>query len=83
MLQEYQQQNAPKESVGRGGPEFATQLLVKALGNEDSRPLVDQVRSLETTSKNFEAVQKADAAADRQSPRSRNTPRPSPWCSRT
>jgi flagellar motor switch protein FliG len=60
VLQEYQQQSATKESVGRGGPEFATQFLVKALGNEGSRPLVDQVRALETTSKNFEAVQKAD-----------------------
>jgi flagellar motor switch protein FliG len=60
VLQEYQQQNSPKESVGRGGPDFATQFLVKALGNEGSRPLVDQVRALETTSKNFEAVQKAD-----------------------
>ena len=60
VLQEYQQQSATKESVGRGGPDFAAQFLVKALGNEGSRPLVDQVRALETTSKNFEAVQKAD-----------------------
>ncbi len=62
VLQEYQQQNAPKESVGRGGPDFATQLLVKTLGNENSRPLIDQVRSLEVTGKNFEAVQKAEPA---------------------
>ena len=59
VLQEYQQQSTTQESVGRGGPEFATQFLVKVLGNEESRPLVDQVRSLETTSRNFEAVQKA------------------------
>jgi len=59
VLQEYQQQATTQESVGRGGPDFATQFLVKVLGNEESRPLVDQVRSLETTSRNFEAVQKA------------------------
>src|ERR1700690_990922 len=60
VLQEYQQQSTTQESVGRGGPDFATQFLVKALGNEGSRPLVNQVRSLETTTKNFEAVQKAE-----------------------
>jgi flagellar motor switch protein FliG len=60
ILQEYQQQTTTQESVGRGGPDFATQFLVKTLGSEGSRPLVDQVRSLETTTKNFEAVQKAE-----------------------
>ncbi len=60
VLQEYQQQSTVKESVARGGPDLATQFLVQALGSEGSRPLVDQVRALETTGKNFEAVQKAD-----------------------
>lgn len=60
VLQEYQQQTKTEDSVGRGGPDFATQFLVKVLGSEESRPLIDQVRSLETTGKNFEAVQKAD-----------------------
>jgi flagellar motor switch protein FliG len=60
VLQEYQQMTTTEDSVARGGPDFATQFLMKALGNEESRPLVDQVRSLGATSKNFEAIQKAD-----------------------
>lgn len=61
VLQEYQNLNSGKqESLARGGPDFATQFLLKALGNEESRPLVDQVRSLGTTTKNFEAIEKAD-----------------------
>jgi len=60
VLQEYQQMTGKQESVARGGPDFATQFLAKALGNEESRPLVDQVRSLGATNKNFEAIQKAD-----------------------
>jgi flagellar motor switch protein FliG len=60
VLQEYQKLTTVQESVGKGGPDFAAELLVKTLGNEESRPLVDQVRSLGTTGKNFEAIQKAD-----------------------
>jgi flagellar motor switch protein FliG len=59
VLQEYQRLAATDEAVARGGPDFATQFLVKALGNEESRPLVEQVRSQETTVRNFEAIQKA------------------------
>jgi flagellar motor switch protein FliG len=60
VLEEYQHlATATQDSVARGGPDFATQFLVKALGNEESRPLVDRVRTLGTTSKNFGAIQKA------------------------
>jgi flagellar motor switch protein FliG len=57
--QEYQHKATAQDALARGGPDFATQFLMKTLGSEESRPLVDQVRSLETTSKNFEAIQKA------------------------
>jgi flagellar motor switch protein FliG len=61
VLREYQQQvAATQESLARGGPDVATQFLVKTLGNEQSRPLVEQVRSLGATSKNFEVIQKAE-----------------------
>jgi flagellar motor switch protein FliG len=61
VLREYQQQvAATHESLARGGPDFATQFLMKTLGNEQSRPLVEQVRSLGVTSKNFELIQKAN-----------------------
>jgi flagellar motor switch protein FliG len=60
VLQEYQQlASATQDSLARGGPEFATQFLLKTLGNEESRPLVERVRSLGATSKNFEVIQKA------------------------
>jgi flagellar motor switch protein FliG len=61
VLQEYKGRTVTKETVGQGGPDFATQLLVKTFGDEGSRPLVDQVvRSQEITAKNFEALEKAD-----------------------
>jgi flagellar motor switch protein FliG len=61
VLQEYQQLAiATQDALARGGPDFATQFLIKTLGNEESRPLVDRVRSMGTTSKNFEVIQKAD-----------------------
>lgn len=60
VLQEYQKLSKPDDSVARGGADFAAQFLVKALGNEESRPLLSKVRSQETTAKNFEAIQKAD-----------------------
>ena len=61
VLQEYKGRTVKKEMVGQGGPDFATQLLVKTFGDEGSRPLVDQVvRSQEITAKNFEALEKAD-----------------------
>lgn len=61
VLGEYQQQvAATQESLARGGPDFATQFLMKTLDNEQSRPLVEQVRSLGVTAKNFEVIQKAN-----------------------
>ena len=61
VLQEYKSRSVPKDSVAQGGPDFATQLLVKTFGDEGSRSLVDEVvRSQEITTKNFEAMQKAD-----------------------
>ena len=59
VLQEYQRLNSGgQEPLARGGPDFATQFLVKTLGADQSRPLLEQVRSVSTTRKNFAAVEK-------------------------
>jgi len=62
VLQEYKGRTVKtNEMVGKGGPDFAAQLLVKTFGDAGSRPMVDQVvRSQEVTAKNFEALEKAD-----------------------
>jgi flagellar motor switch protein FliG len=60
VLQEYHAlASKGPDAVARGGPDFATQFLSKTLGQENSRPLLDKVRSLGSTSRNFEAIQKA------------------------
>ncbi len=60
VLQEYQRLNSGRqEPLARGGPDFATQFLVKTLGADQSRPLLEQVRSVSTTKKNFAAVEKS------------------------
>lgn len=61
VLYEYQQLAGKPEHVAQGGPEYATKLLVKMLGDEASRPLVDQVvRSQANSVHNLEVLQKAD-----------------------
>jgi flagellar motor switch protein FliG len=60
VLQEYQRLNSSgQEPLARGGPDFATQFLVKTLGTDQSRPLLEQVRSVSTTKKNFAVIDKA------------------------
>ena len=62
VLQEYQQlTGTQQEHVAQGGPEYAKRFLVKTLGDEGSRSLVDQVvRSKESSTQSLEALQKAD-----------------------
>jgi flagellar motor switch protein FliG len=59
VLQEYQQMSHGPVSVARGGPDFAAHFFSKTLGPENSRPLVDKVRSLEAIGRNFASIQKA------------------------
>jgi flagellar motor switch protein FliG len=61
VLQEYQSLTATPVSAGKGGPDHAARLVVRTLGDEASRPLVrDVIRAKETTTQNFEALEKAD-----------------------
>src|SRR5579872_282291 len=60
VLQEYQKlTSSGQDPLARGGPDFATQFLVKTLGSEQSRPFLEQVRSVGSTSKNFASIEKA------------------------
>jgi flagellar motor switch protein FliG len=60
ILQEYQKQTGNKtEAVARGGPDFATQFLVKTLGSDQSRPFLEDVQAVSTTSKNFASIETA------------------------
>jgi flagellar motor switch protein FliG len=60
VLQEYQRlTSGGQEPLARGGPDFATQFLVKTLGSDQSRPLLEQVRSVSSTKKNFSAIEKS------------------------
>jgi flagellar motor switch protein FliG len=61
VLQEYQRLTAGHDSLAQGGPEYAAKILVKTLGDEGSKPLIDQVvRSQESATKNLEALQKVE-----------------------
>ena len=61
VLQEYQSLSTTPASAGKGGPDHAARLVVRALGDEASRPLVrDVIRAKETTNQNLEALEKAD-----------------------
>jgi flagellar motor switch protein FliG len=61
VLQEYNTLTTSSGSVAQGGPEFATRLVVKALGDEGSRHLIESViRVRETSARNLEALEKAD-----------------------
>jgi flagellar motor switch protein FliG len=61
VLQEYHSLTASPASVGKGGPDYAARLVVKTLGDEGSRPLVQNViRARENTTQNLEALEKAD-----------------------
>jgi flagellar motor switch protein FliG len=60
ILQDYQKQTGNKtEAVARGGPDFATQFLVKTLGSDQSRPFLEEVQAVSTTSKNFASIETA------------------------
>ena len=61
VLQEYQRLTAAQNSVAQGGPDCAARILVKALGDEGSRSLIDQVvSSQESTTRNLEALQRVE-----------------------
>jgi flagellar motor switch protein FliG len=61
VLQEYQGMSASPGSIAQGGPEYATKLVVQALGDEGSRHLVEKViRAKETSAHNLAALEKAD-----------------------
>jgi len=61
VLQEYQGLATAPASIAQGGPDFATKLVVKTLGDEGSRPLVENViRARQEAARNLEALEKAD-----------------------
>jgi len=61
VLQEYQGLAVTPSSLAQAGPAFATKLVVKTLGDEGSRPLVESViRAKQEAAKNLEALEKAD-----------------------
>ncbi len=61
VLQEYQGLAVTPSAVAQGGPAFATKLVVKTLGDEGSRPLVENViRAKQEAAKNLEALEKAE-----------------------
>lgn len=61
VLKEYQGMSATPTAVAQGGPALATKLVVKTLGDEGSRPLVENViRARQQAAQNLEALEKAD-----------------------
>lgn len=61
VLQEYQGLASAPSKVAQGGPAYATKLVVKTLGDEASRPLIENViRAKQQAAKNLEALEKAD-----------------------
>lgn len=61
VLQEYQGLAVAPTAVAQAGPAFAKKLVVKTLGDEGSRPLVENViRAKEKAAQNLEALEKAD-----------------------
>lgn len=52
---------ATPTAIAQGGPAYATKLVVKTLGDEGSRPLVENViRAKQQAAQNLEALEKAD-----------------------
>lgn len=61
VLKEYQGMVATPTAIAKGGPAYATKLVVKTLGDEGSRPLVENViRAKQQAAQNLEALEKAD-----------------------
>lgn len=61
VLQEYQGLAVTPSAVAQGGPAFAAKLVVKTLGDEGSRPLIENViRAKQEAAKNLEALEQAD-----------------------
>ncbi len=61
VLQQYEQITHAQEHITRGGHEFATRLLVKALGENGAQEMVNQLtRSSEASSTRIESLQRID-----------------------
>jgi len=61
VLQEYQGLAVTPSAVAQGGPAFAAKLVVKTLGDEGSRPLIETViRAKQEAARNLEALEQAD-----------------------
>lgn len=61
VLQQYQQLTEAQENLTRGGQEFATRLLVKALGESAAKEMIHQLaRASEVSSTRIESLQRID-----------------------
>jgi flagellar motor switch protein FliG len=61
VLEEFYRLTLAKAFLGRGGPEFAKKLLVKAFGSDSSKKLLDYLNiSLQSELVGFDNLQKAD-----------------------
>ncbi len=61
VLQQYQQMTTAQDHMTRGGQEYATRLLVKALGENAAREMVQQLaRASEVSSTRIESLQRIE-----------------------
>jgi flagellar motor switch protein FliG len=60
VLEEFHNMTLARDYISSGGLEYAKKLLVKALGNDGSRRIIDRVTKSLETSVGFNALQKAD-----------------------
>ena len=61
VLQEYHHLSLTQEYLAQGGPQYATQLLMKSFGEAGAKSLLDQVmKAQEDASRNLVTLQKAD-----------------------
>jgi flagellar motor switch protein FliG len=60
VLEEFHNMSLARDYISSGGLEFAKKLLVKALGGDGSRRIIDRVTKSLETSVGFNALQKAD-----------------------
>jgi flagellar motor switch protein FliG len=60
VLEEFHNMSLARDYISSGGLEYAKKLLVKALGSDGSRRIIDRVTKSLETSVGFNALQKAD-----------------------
>ncbi len=60
VLEEFHNMSLARDYISSGGLEYAKKLLVKALGTDGSRRIIDRVTKSLETSVGFNALQKAD-----------------------